>query len=221
MPPALGEGLITSVEELALELGGREDLPLLGASLEAALPQLQLGVADVRNGDPCGGATRIATAVAEQPDVVPVNCLALQLAPFQRFHPFGSPPYEILRPEGYDLDGTYQIETGMRFAVVGTCEDADPEAESFPRCSAAASVTYTSGYTGLEVTEVVAPDLARPDPGRCGAERERGASRSRLARGKGTRSATCFFNSLPTGEVILCRVASLQAVHDRNHDRNV
>jgi hypothetical protein len=51
------------------------------------------------------------------PNVYPIPCIALRVAPFQRFPPFFGGPYLLHAPEGYLRSGALRLEHGMRLAA--------------------------------------------------------------------------------------------------------
>jgi hypothetical protein len=83
-------------------------------------------VVDV-NGLGLADGTGVATSVkgTSASKVAKVQCLALRMAPVQRF---SASPLTLLAPSGYVSGGVLQLETGMRLGVTETgCPGATPE----------------------------------------------------------------------------------------------
>jgi len=113
--------------------------------------------------------TGVAGLVAEgdllaDPDPVPFSCIRLRFFPVQ---PFAQPDIgQLLHhdPMGYELNGEYRVEKGMRFGVERTCPpDSVNVGEVFTRHTVVLSMTYTRESNGQGTASTLAFDLDEND----------------------------------------------------------
>jgi hypothetical protein len=87
------------------------------------------------------GPTGVATdaspvsGVQQYPDLPYDDCLRLRVVPIQPFPPYGSGPYKLLDPKGYETNSTLYLEVGMRLAAVSVCNPTTPSNGTFVRHS--------------------------------------------------------------------------------------
>lgn len=133
-------------------------------------PDLFPGRGVVIDGIEFGDGTGVAGQVAQgdilaDPDPAPLTCLRLRFFPVQRF--FKPSVNELIShdPLGYELNGTYRVEKGMRFGVERTCPPVSVRpGEIFTRHSVKFVVTYTPTWTpGVPRTYSIALDLDESD----------------------------------------------------------
>lgn len=116
-----------------------------------------------------GDGTGIAGLVAEgeilaDPDPVPLSCIRLRFFPVQPFAQ--SDVSQLIRhdPMGYELNGQYRVEKGMRFGVERTCPPVSVDiGEVFTRHTAVLSLSYTRSTNQQETGKTLAWDLDEND----------------------------------------------------------
>jgi hypothetical protein len=167
--PWSGRGVISEVDDLRRRFV-MEDGSLVGfarfADADAAPgPGMEINIVDgfhFGNGAYYGDELAAESA---QPNLTVTPCARLRFAPIQKFGDWGGgPPYTLLLPDAYELNGKYRIEEDMRFGAAYVCSGGGQIQTTFPKYSLklTALYWYTPSQTN-PLAEVIAADLDSTD----------------------------------------------------------
>src|SRR6185503_5204213 len=90
-----------------------------------------------------------------------IQCARLRIAPVQRFAPYANGSYVLHDPKGYEVGGSYRLDSGARLAAQITCSSSGKG--TFPRYSLALSIDYTDDNGFPVIGRQLAWDLENGD----------------------------------------------------------